>query len=122
MAEMRLLMKYFAQFDGNTSWEEALPAADALYHPDMVITTAKGDLKRDEFKAGVQQYVKSGGSIEMLKLEKVPNGIRYELVFHKPDGTTEKACTLGTFRDGKLFRVTPDVPKVYSSVLGHQED
>jgi hypothetical protein len=117
MTEMRLLMEYFAQFDGAKEWKVVEPFADSLYHPEMVATTAKGEMDKESFKKNVQAYVEGGGSIEMLKLEKVPNGIRYELIFHKPDGTAEQTATMGVFKDGKLYRVTPDDPAVYSSVL-----
>jgi hypothetical protein len=117
MAEMRLLMKYFSQFDGNTTWEETLPFAERLYHPEMVVVTAKGSLAREEFKQHVKTFTEKGGAIEMLKLEKVPQGIRYELIFHNPDGTTNQTQTMGTFREGRLFRVEPDEPDVYTKVL-----
>jgi len=117
MAEMRLLMNYFAKFDGKVTWNEVAPAAERLYHPEMVVTTAKGEMKREDFKEAVKTTIENGLSIETLKMEKVTNGIRYDIIFHKPDGTSEHAKTLGEFKDGQLYRVKPDTPAVYTNVL-----
>ena len=118
MAEMRLLMNYFAKFDGKVTWEEVEPAADRLYHSAMTAVTDKGELDREAFKNSLRDAVQAGLSIEMLKLEKIPEGVRYELVFHHPDGTTGHSTTLGTFKDGQLFRVEPDNPAAYGKALG----
>ena len=119
MAEMRLLMNYFAKFDGKVTWEELEPAVEKLYHPEMTVVTEKGELKMEEFKNLVRgTIIQAGTSIEMLKLEKVPEGIRYSLIFHNPDGTNGQSHTLGTFKDGQLFRVEPDNPAAYSKALG----
>ena len=110
-------MTYFAQFDGKTTWEEALHTIERLYHPELVVTTGKGNLNREEFKRLVQKHIESGASIELLKLEKVSDGIRYELIFHNPDGTTLHTKTIGVFRDGQLYYVKPDDPGVYTKVF-----
>lgn len=117
MAEMRLLVQYFAQFDGKKSWDEVLPFAESLYHPEMVVWTGKGSLSREVFKDHVKTFVTKGGAVEMLKVEKIEGGIRYEIMFHNPDGSTNHSRTMGTFKDGKLIQVQPDEPSVYTEVL-----
>jgi len=119
MAEMRLLTTYFAQFDGKTTWKEAHPFVERLFHPDLTGVTGKGEIHREDYEKSVKEFLENGGTVDMMKLEKVHEGIRYELVFHFPDGSTDRTRTLGKFSDGRLIRVEPDDPAVYNKLL-HQ--
>mmetsp|Transcript_17693 Transcript_17693/g.33553 ORF Transcript_17693/g.33553 Transcript_17693/m.33553 type:complete len:152 (+) Transcript_17693:110-565(+) len=134
-AEMRLMMKYFAAFDGTSTWAEIEPVVDATFHPDLQVhghETAVGGrgaaapsvLELTEFKAKLQAFVEGGGWMELHKLKQQPLGIQYHLTFHKPSAIhsnskdmTFTTKSFGTFQDGKLIRVQRDHVRQAHAIL-----
>eukprot|EP00567_Pseudictyota_dubia_P000378 CAMPEP_0197465622 /NCGR_PEP_ID=MMETSP1175-20131217/64627_1 /TAXON_ID=1003142 /ORGANISM="Triceratium dubium, Strain CCMP147" /LENGTH=164 /DNA_ID=CAMNT_0043001641 /DNA_START=279 /DNA_END=773 /DNA_ORIENTATION=+ len=72
MSEMRLMTTYFSLYDGENDWEKILLAANNLAHPDLRVTTGKGDLNREQWMSSIEKFVKSGLTCDMLKFEAVP--------------------------------------------------
>ena len=111
-AELRNLTSYFAAFDGKKSWDEAKPFALNLAHPDIIIHHGDKLQNHSEWLATVENFTKSGGSVDMLKFEAIERGshplVRYTVRLNFADGTSSIASSTGTFQDGKLIRVEPD--------------
>ena len=125
-AEMRLMMAYFAAFDGTRTWDDIEPVVDATFHPDLIVKEGKESYDLAAFKAKLQAFVLAGGSMEILKLKQQPLGIHYHLTFHKPSvgGDDHKSKDMnfttksfGTFQDGKLIRVQRDYVRKANVIL-----
>ena len=116
-AEMRLMMAYFAAFDGQRSWEDIEPVVEATYHDDLRVEEGGKTFDRAEFKAKIQKFVQEGGSMEISKLKQQPLGIHYSLTFHKPGSKAETTKSFGSFQDGKLVRVQRDNVRKAHTIL-----
>ena len=117
-AEMRLMMAYFAAFDGKSTWETIEPVVDATLHDDLKVKEGNGDtFDKSSFKERLQNFVKDGGSMEILKIKQSPLGIHYELTFHKPGSTDYPTKTFASFADGKLIRVERDHIRKPNTIL-----
>lgn len=125
---MRLMMAYFAAFDGVRTWGDDLEGVvDATFHGDLRVEEDGQTLDRPAFKDKLRSFVESGGSMEIVKIKQQPLGIHYELTFHKPSsGDDEDKATAGpsfttksfaTFRDGKLVRVQRDRVRRPNNIL-----
>lgn len=106
-AEMRLMMNYFAAFDGQRAWEGDVAAiADATLHKDLIVIEGVEQFDKEQFMAKLQAFVQAGGSMELHKLKQRQGlGVAYEITFHKPGTTAYPTKTFATFQDGQLVRV-----------------
>mmetsp|Transcript_9841 Transcript_9841/g.18693 ORF Transcript_9841/g.18693 Transcript_9841/m.18693 type:complete len:132 (-) Transcript_9841:524-919(-) len=117
MSEMRLMTTYFSLYDGENDWEKILLAANNLAHPDLRVTTGKGDLNREQWMSSIEKFAKGGLTCDMLKFEAVPGGVKYEVRVHFPDGSTQTNASMGEFKDGKLIHVQPSEPSSYNKMF-----
>jgi len=143
--EMRLMMTYFAAFDGTSTWDDIEPIVDATFHPKLQVhgheaavvggpspqnnrgrsgnNAASTVLDIVAFKSKLRAFVEAGGWMEIHKLKQQPLGIHYHLTFHKPDRNdnnndmTFTTKSFGTFQDGKLVRVQRDNVRQAHAIL-----
>ena len=121
-AEMRLMMTYFAAFDGSQSWDDIEPVVDATLHADLAVLQGKETFDLQQFKQKLQTFVSAGGFMEVHKLKQQPLGIQYHVTFHKPNNDSKDDMmfttkSLGTFQDGKLIRVQRDNVRRANAIL-----
>ena len=108
-SEMRVMMEYVCQFDGEKKWDEILPVVERTLHPDLLVLDGKEQIPYTEFMGRLQKFVESGGFMEVIKLKKNAFGISYEINFHNPvKNKKTHTKSLGRFQDGKLVRVERD--------------
>jgi hypothetical protein len=113
MAEMRKITSYFSQFDGTgKSWSEVEPFFAALFHKDCSIVSVAKDGSEtqntyDEWSKRVRVSLEKKVEVEMLKVEKVPEGVKSTLSMIMPDCAPVVFSTLGVFLDGQLISAPP---------------
>jgi hypothetical protein len=107
MNEKRLLKSYFSLLDGTKTWEEVLLAAEDLVAPDYILETEQHAIDRQDWLESIESFVKGGGTVDIITLEEVPDGVKWEVFVHNPCGSVVRMASVGRFKDGKLFRVEP---------------
>lgn len=108
MSEKCLLQTYFSLLDGTKTWEEVRPAAENLVAPEYILETEHHAIDRQEWLNSIESFVKCGGTVDVISLEEFPDGaVQWEVLVHNPCGSVIRMASVGTFKDGKLFRVEP---------------
>ena len=115
MSEMRRMTAYFSQLSGESNWQVAEPIFDALFHPDVVIVGEKQTWDYQGWKDWYKNSIQDGVTVDMEKIEKVPEGILYTITVHQADGSL-KHTAKGIFKEGKLIRTEPVDPKLYDKM------
>ena len=107
MSEKSLLKAYFSLLDGTKTWEEVHPAAENLVAPEYILETEHHAIDRQEWLGSIENFVKGGGTVDVISLEEVSNGVQWEVFVHNPCGSVIRMASVGRFKNGKLFRVEP---------------
>lgn len=109
---------YFDAFTGSASWEELEPHFEAVFHDDLVVKTANGELDRAGWKSAVQALLASGAKGKVDSLRRDGDKIIYAATLTKADGTEMRPLSKGTIQDGKVIRVEPMNPIEYTNISG----
>ena len=111
------MMAYFSLFDGKRKWEEIEPKIQQTFHPNLSVQDGRETFSRQAFLDRLQAFVMSGGSMEVLKLKKLPIGIQYKLVFRQPGQPNKTTKSLAIFEKGQLLKVQRDTARRAVAVL-----
>ena len=112
------LKAYFSAFDGSKDWENRVKVnVEKLYHPDLVVVTADGEKDRKAMIDFVKQFTLDGGKAEDMSFDQIGDKLRYSGNLVHGDGTVSKIDSMGSYKDGKLIRIEPVKPTVYSAMM-----
>ena len=114
---MEKLRQYFEAF-GSADWNTVGPLFEDVFHDDLVIVTADGELGKDEWRTDVQRAVAAGTKISDIEMHRdTDDTFHYSATITEGDGKVIKISSTGTIKDGKLARVQPLDPAAYSQFV-----
>ena len=109
---------YFAAFTGSATWDDLKPHFDLVFHEDLIVKTANGEIDRDGWEMAVKGLLASGskGKIDSIRFD--GETLFYAGTISLDDGSTMRPLSKGTVKDGKLILVEPMNPMEYTSIAG----
>ena len=115
---MEKFEKYLGAFDGSRGWDEIEPLFDDLFHPDVVVVTADGELGKEEWKAMAKRLADRNAVASDLEITSEDAESAFYKVTISVEGDEPMHLTArGTFEDGRLLRVEPVDPGAYSDLV-----
>ena len=105
---MDKLRTYFDAMNGTSDWSSVKPLFDDLFHDDLVVVTANGELDRDAWGNAVQGMLAAGTKVSDLTMHSHDDGtIHYYTTITETNGTVIKVSSTATLKDGKIVHVQP---------------
>lgn len=115
---MEKVIEYFTALDGTRDWDEIGPLYDAAFHPDCVFVTADAELNKDEWAQMVQGLVEKGATISGFEVTgEEGDSFSYRFTMTVGDEEPLDTAAKGTLKEGRLVRVEPLDPAVYSAIV-----
>ncbi len=109
---------YFATADGTATWDSMKPHFDWVFHDDLVVVTADGEIDRARWAAAVQKMLAAGDKISDADVHTHTDGaIHYTGTLTEGDGTVIKIDSTARIKDGKIVRIEPLDPATYSKMI-----
>ncbi len=110
------LTRYFDAMDGSHGWEDIAPLYDEVMHDDVVIVTADGDRTKEQWAETVRGLLAKGARVSDVEMtEPAGDEFHYKLTITVGD-TVMNPASKATIKDGRLARVEPVDPGVYSEI------
>ncbi len=115
---MEKVIEYFTALDGTRGWDEIEPLFDDAFHPDCIFVTADGELNREQWSEMVKGLVQKGATISGFEVTGEEGGtFSYRFTMTVGEGEPLDTAAKGTLKDGRLVRVEPLDPAVYSAIV-----
>ena len=112
---------YFKLYDGKHTFDDIHEQVEALFHPEMTVKTADGNVDVETFMKGIKSFADGGGKADVQVDNVDDTHAKYKGRLIYGDGHEAHIDTMGTFRDGRLFHVEPRDPAVYSDIIKEDE-
>jgi len=109
---------YFEAFTGSASWEDLEPHFERVFHDDLSVKTANGELDREGWKESVKLLLAAGTTVKIDSIRFDGQSLFYSAVITKADGTVMKPMSKAAVQDGKLVRVEPINKLEYTIIAG----
>lgn len=115
---MQKFENYLAAFDGSAVWDEVFPLFDDLFHPDLTVVTADGQMNKDEWGEIAKGLTDRGAVVSGFEITgEEDEAIVYQLTIEVGDDEPIQMQARGTIRDGQLVHVAPMDPDAYSEMV-----
>lgn len=114
---MEKLARYLAAVDGSNDWATVQPLFDDAFDPGCVFVTADGEYDKAAWSERVKALIEKGAvasGFEILRQEGDSATYRLTLTV---GGDRLDMSAVGTLRDGRILRVEPVDPAVYSEMI-----
>jgi hypothetical protein len=114
---MEKFAKYLATVDGTKTWAEVGPAFDEAFHPDAVIVTADAEFDKEQWADMAKGLVEKGAVAADFRVTgQEGNSYYYEVTVTVADEAMHMIAK-GTLEDGRLVRVEPVDPDLYTALV-----
>jgi len=115
---MERFAKYMAAMDGTNDWSVIGPLYDDAIDPDCVFITADGEYDKAQWAETVRKLVDRGAIASGYEVTRAEGDTAYYEVTVAVAGEEPlHMAAKGTLREGRLVRVEPVDPAVYSSLV-----
>ena len=115
---MEKFEKYLAAFDGAADWSQIEPLFDDLFHPDLLVLTADGEMDRTQWAEMAKGLADRGATVSGFEVtDEADDTILYRLTIHVGDDDPMHLQARGTVVRGQLARVEPMDPDAYSEMV-----
>ena len=115
---MEKVAKYFAALEGARDWAAVQPLFDDAFHPDCVIVTADGEFDKEQWAEMAKRLVDKGATASGFEVTGTEGDtVSYKLTITVGEDAPLHMAAKGTLRDGRLVRVEPVDPSVYSTIV-----
>ena len=115
---MESFAKYLAEFDGSAEWSKVRPLFEEVFHPDCVFLTADGELNTEQWAEMAKGLTERAAVVSGFEVtDEQDDTIFYQLTLAVGDDEPLQMTAKGTLLDGRLIRVEPVDPAVYSTMV-----
>lgn len=114
---MEKFAKYLAAVDGSNTWAVVGPLFDAAFHPDAVIVTSDGEFDKEQWADMAKGLVDKGAVASGFKVTGQEGDSYYYDVTVTVDDEAMHMTAKGTLEDGRLVRVEPVDPELYTALV-----
>ena len=115
---MDKVTRYFTALEGARDWAAVQPLFDDAFHPDCVIVTADGEYDKERWAEMAASLVGKGATVSGFEVTGTEgDSISYKLTITVGEDAPLHMAAKGTLRDGRLVRVEPVDPTVYSTIV-----
>jgi len=115
---MEKFARYLAAVDGTNDWATIGPLFDDAIAPDCIFVTDEGEHDKTYWTGVVKGLVEKGAVASDLEVTRQEGDVAYyHLTITIGDDEPLDMAAKGTLRDGRLTRVEPIDPAVYSRMV-----
>ena len=115
---MEKFERYLAAIDGTARWDDVEGLFEDLFHPDLVVVTADGEMNRDQWAEMTRGLLARNARVTDIEITAGEDDtIHYQLTIDVGDDDPLQMRATGTIRDGRLARVEPLNPDAYSEMV-----
>ena len=114
---MEKFAAYLDAIDGTGDWSVIGPLFDAAFHPDCVVVTADGEYTKQEWSQMAKRLADKGAAASGFAVTSQDGDTAYYEVTITVDDAPMHMTAKGTLHDGRLIRVEPVDPALYSSLM-----
>ena len=114
---MEKFAAYMAAIDGQSDWGTIEPLFDDAIDPDCVFVTADGEYDKDQWAETVKGLIEKGAVASGFEVTSQEGDTAYYQVDITVGGDRLHMTSKGTLKDGRLVRVEPVDPSVYSELV-----
>jgi len=109
---------YFSAFNGTATWEDLEPLFENLFHNDLTVKVASGEIDRNGWVLAVKKLLADGAVAKVNSIRLDGDQLIYSGEIKTADGSVMRPFSKGTVKDDKLIRVRPLNPIEYTSIAG----
>lgn len=115
---MEKFAKYMAAVDGGSDWATVQPLFDDAFDPECIFVTADGEYDKQQWSEMARGLVENGAVASGFEItRREGDAAYYKLTVTVGDGEHLHMTAKGALRDGRLVRVEPVDPSVYSTMV-----
>jgi len=115
---MEKFEKYLAAFDGTNEWAAIWPLFDDLFHSELVVVTADGEMDKEQWASMAKGLAERRATVSGFEVTGEDGGsLYYRLTINVGDDEPLQMQAKGTVKDGQLVRVEPVDPEAYSEMV-----
>ncbi len=117
MIEHRL-RAYFSAFNGTRTWEELEPQFNDIFHDDLTVVTASGEIDRNGWIGAVKKLLEDGVVAKIDSIRWTGDAYFYSATLTRRDGSVMQPISKCYVKDNKVVRVVPMNAIEYTNIAG----